>query len=251
MSTEARHLPGLDAANVVKTKAFISAEHKLSSAVSRHGIAVVSGAPGNGKSFTVDRFLRTHPVVTGRTVHWLDMPPNPAPKEVTVRLLSATAIPFNSRDTLYELTELLIPALDGQVVVIDEAQNLKQNALQQVRYFHDQGRAMALPWALILVGSTIDSAMSRAPELHSRVAARVEFEAMDAESLLRAVRDWHPATAALDPKLVLQVDATYGYGNWRRWGQLLSALLDLMSKLPDGTPVTAQHVAAALSVVQG
>ena len=47
------------------------------------------------------------------------MPPNPAPKEVTVRLLSATAIPFNSRDTLYELTELLIPALDGQVVVID------------------------------------------------------------------------------------------------------------------------------------
>lgn len=168
-----------------------------------------------------------------------------------MRLLIATGTPFSSRETLYELTELLIPALDGRVVVIDEAQNLKQNALQQVRYFHDQGRAMAVPWSLILVGSTVDSAMSRAPELHSRVAARVEFTAMDAETLLRAVRDWHPTMAALDPKLILQVDATYGYGNWRRWGQLLSALLDLMAQMPAGTPVTPQHVAAALSVVQG
>lgn len=82
MSTAPRHLPGLDNANVVKTKTVASAEHKLSSSINRHGIAVVSGAPGNGKSFTVDQFLNTHPSVAGRTVHWLDMPPNPAPKEV-------------------------------------------------------------------------------------------------------------------------------------------------------------------------
>lgn len=243
-----RHLPGLDDANVVRTKTTAFAELNLASAIDRNGIAVVHGAPGNGKTFTVDQFLDRHRVPGGRPVHWLDMPPAPAPKEVTVRLLSAIGVPHRTRDSQFELTDQLVPELTGRIVVIDEAQNLRQASLQQVRYLHDMGRAS---WALVLVGSTVDEAMNRAPELGSRVSARIQFAPLEDQALLRAIRAWHPLMETIEPKFLLQLDSTYGYGNWRRWGQLLSALLDLMKQLPTGTTVTPKHLSAALAMVQG
>lgn len=248
MTTLLGHLSGLQDASEVATSAFARAQLVLASTVRRNGIAAVHGPPGNGKTFAVRHFLTHNPACLQRPTHWLDMPPNPAAKEVARRLLTDLDIPHSSRDPEYELTELLVPALSNRVVVIDEAQNLKKNALQQVRYLHDRGNAS---WALVLVGSTINAALGAAPELSSRLAGRAAFDRMDDVALLRALHAWHPLASTLDPELVLQVNSTYGYGNWRRWAQLLSALLDILAAQPAGTVPDQRHIEAALALVQG
>lgn len=246
-TTPSRHLNGLKDASTVGTHTFRKAQAVLREVVNRNGITAVYGQPGNGKTFAVDHFLNHDPAMAHRAWHWLDMPPTPAIKEVTQRLLTGIGVDFDRRDTQYQLTDDLIPALEGRVVVLDEAQNLTAPGLQQVRYLHDRGNGS---WSLVLVGSTVDRTLSGAAELSSRVSGWVKFEHMGQQALLGAVMDWHPVMRQLDRSLLLDIDESYAHGNWRQWGQFLAALLSVLDRQPPGTPPTRQHAAAAMAVVQ-
>lgn len=245
-----RHLPGLDAASTVPTQTFRKAQLLLGDTVRLNGIAAVSGPPGCGKTFAVDHFVRTHPVMQGRQWHWLDMPPQPTTKEVTVRLLDAVGEQRPLRATEYELTELLAPALISlrPVVVVDEAQNLKTNGLQQLRYLHDRGQGRS--WTLLLVGSTVNRSLAGAAELGSRVSSWLAFVPLTGtEPLLRALHAWHPLLAATPAELLLRVDAFYARGNFRLWAQFLRALLSLLEHRPAGTVPDDHLISAALASV--
>ena len=245
-----RHLPGLSTAATVATKTFQQTQMLLGQAVRLNGIAAVSGKPGCGKTFAVDHFVRTHPSMSGRTWHWLDMPPKPTTKEVTVRLLDALGERRPRGATEYELTELLDPALIrlSPVVVIDEAQNLKTDGLQQLRYLHDRGQGRS--WALLLVGSTVKEALNGAAELGSRVSRWVTFTPLsDRAQLLQALRGWHPVFEATSADLLLRVDAVYAQGNFRLWAQFLQTLLFLLERQPPGRDPDSRLFAAALAAV--
>lgn len=254
-----RHLPGLDDAATVATRTFQKTQRLLAQTVSVNGIAAVSGPPGCGKTFAVDHFMRTHPLMRERRWHWLDMPPKPTTKEVTVRLLDALGEHRPRSATEYELTELLAPALNEghPVIVIDEAQNLKSDGLQQLRYLHDRGQGRS--WTLALVGSTVNQALNGAAELGSRVSRWVTFTPLKGtEQLLPTLRDWHPVLSVLSPKLLLRVDEVYARGNFRLWAQFLQALLTLTEIQAGGAGTAnqagdAEHqtllVSAALAAV--
>jgi len=245
-----RHLPGLSAAATVATKTFQQAQMLLGQTVDLNGIAAVSGKPGCGKTFAVDHFVRTHPSMHGRAWHWLDMPPKPTTKEVTVRLLDALGERRPRGATEYELTELLDPALVrlNSVVVIDEAQNLKTDGLQQLRYLHDRGQSRS--WALLLVGSTVKESLNGAAELDSRVSRWLTFKPLtDPDQLLRTLHGWHPVLAATPADLLLRVDEVYARGNFRLWAQFLQTLLFLLGRRPAGTAVDNVLVGAALAAV--
>ena len=230
-----RHLPGLEDAATVTTKTFQKAQLLLAQTVKVNGIAAVSGPPGCGKTFAVDHFVRTHPSMRERRWRWLDMPPKPTTKEVTVRLLDTLGERRPRSATEYELTELLAPALNEghPVIVIDEAQNLKSDGLQQLRYLHDRGQGRS--WTLLLVGSTVNQALNGAAELGSRVSRWVTFTPLTGtEQLLLTLRDWHPMLAAAPPELLLRVDEVYARGNFRLWAQFLQALLTLSERQSTG-----------------
>jgi hypothetical protein len=242
-----RHLTGLGNVATVGTPTFTKAQLLLAKAVALNDVAAVSGPPGCGKTFAVDHFIRTHSVMAQRTWHWLDMPPKPTTKEVTQRLMRGLDLPLPRGATEYELTEELVPVLtdSNRVVVIDEAQNLKPEGLQQLRYLHDR---CSWSWTLVLVGSTVDRSLSGAAELSSRVSAWVRFGPMSDRPLLTALRAWHPVLAEMDPTMLLRIDEVHARGNWRYWAQFLRALLDLLQHTQDPKP-TAKVVAAALAVV--
>ena len=244
-----RHLNGLAGAATVPTEGFQMVQLLLGGAVDLNNIAAVSGPAGSGKSFAVDHFVRTHPAMRGREWHWLDMPPKPTTKEVTVRLMDAVGVRRRRGDTEYDLTELLVPALQGsqRVVVIDEAQNLQTTGLQQLRYLHDRGRPSS--WTLLLVGSTVHTKLSKAQELASRVSAWVQFEPLTDRPLLQALQSWHPVLRDLSPKLLLRIDDIFGRGNFRNWAQFLRALLTLLDQQPAGTIPDTRLVQAALAAV--
>jgi hypothetical protein len=245
---EGRHLSGLGAASTVTTRTFKKAQLLLGKTVALNDIAAVSGPPGCGKTFAVDHFVHHHPAMAGRSWHWLEMPPKPTTKEVTQRLMRGLGVPFHRTATEYELTEDLVPILagTGPVVVIDEAQNLKSDGLQQLRYLHDRGE---WTWTLILVGSTVDRALAGAAELSSRVSAWVRFAPLTETPLLAALQAWHPVLAAMDPALLLRIDEVHARGNWRYWAQFLRALLDLLDRQPTGAVPDPTLVSAALAAV--
>ena len=244
-----RHLAGLQQATAVPTQSFQVAQLLLGEAARVNGIAAVSGPPGCGKTFAVDHFIRTHMRMAGRTWHWLDMPPKPTNKEVAQRLMTGLGLPFSRRDTLYELTEDLAPALEASapVVVIDEAQNLKTDGLQQLRYLHD--RSNGHTWTLLLVGSTVKESLAGAQELASRVSGWVQFSPLTSQPLLETLRSWHPLLAAMPPDLLLRVDEVYARGNFRLWAQFLRALLSFLDRQPAGTLPDDRLVQAALAAV--
>lgn len=235
-----RHWPGVHDAAQVGTTQFKLAQVQLARVVKTGGIAAVSGAPGNGKTFTVDHFLHHNPVMADRDHVWLDFTKKPTTKAVTLRLSLAIGLRPNSRDSEYVLVEDLIPALKDRlaqrplVVCIDEAHHLNADGLQTLRYFHD--RCMPLRpgdppgWALLLVGSTVDRALSGAAELRSRVASWIRFTPLQGKDLLLALRAWHPLLAQMDPELLLELDHDHCRGNWRDWAQFLAAYITTHDK---------------------
>lgn len=247
---DGRHLPGLDDATTVPTRTFQMAQLLLGQTANLNGIAAVSGPPGCGKTFAVDHFVRTHPAMRNRSWHWLDMPPKPTTKEVTVRLLDALGQRRPRGATEYELTELLAPALQASapVVVVDEAQNLKTDGLQQLRYLHDRGGGRS--WTLLLVGSTVNQSLAGAAELGSRVSSWLTFAPLNGtEQLLRTLHSWHPLLVDTPAELLLRVDEFYARGNFRLWAQFLRALLSLLARQPAGTIPDDRIIGAALAAV--
>lgn len=248
----ARHWTGLDGVAAVPTQAFEDAQDRLARVTSINGICVVSGPTGSGKSFSADYFIRHHPAATSRPRYWLQLGHKPTVKAVTIRMLEGLGQRPNPRDSEYVLVEDLIPLLCGSnaVVVIDEAQGLSANALQQLRYFHD--RCMPFEkgdppgWTLILVGTTVDRTLAGVAELRNRVAAWATFTKLDDAELLATLRRWHPTLAELPPSWLLQIDRAYCHGNWRHWAQFLAAYLaqqhDQRPQRSESTPQRAQRL---------
>lgn len=247
-AAEGRHLTGLGDVRTVPTRTFQKAQVMLAQTVRLNDIAAVSGPPGCGKTYAVDHFVRHHAVMADRDWYWLQMPPKPTTKEVTQRLMRGLDLPFARTATEYELTEDLVPKLNGsgRVIVLDEAQNLKSDGLQQLRYLHDRCEGS---WTLILVGSNVDRALAGAAELASRTSAWVRFQPLTDTPLLQALRDWHPVLAQMDPELLLRVDDVHARGNFRNWAQFLRALLGLLERQPASTIPDANLVSAALAAV--
>ena len=242
-------LPGPDVPEgsvVVRTKAFARAQTLLGATVGARDIAAVYGPPGCGKTLAVSYFTKNHPAAEGRGVFWLQMPPRPAAKEVTQRLLGQLGAHRGARTPHYELTELLSPELEGSgaVVVVDEAHHLHRDGLQQLRYYHDRGNNT---WTLILIGSSIDKTLGAAPELDSRVYAWLKFEPLNDTELLTSLRAWHPVLATLTPQTLIDIDRRVGRGNWRRWEHFLNTLLHLHATPTGRQRPIADLVPAALA----
>lgn len=189
-------------------------------------IGAVLGGAGLGKTFATDLAARS----TGIDVVTLDMPTRPAPKEVTVRMLKAVRGFVDTAETQYELTEQIVEELaDGpRVIVIDEAQNLTSEGLNQIRYLHDRPDA---DWALVLVGGQ-DAArtLHSQKQLESRVARWVEVAPLKGDMLISSLRSYHELFQFASTDLLFSIDKAFAHGTWREWARFLQAALRLRQR---------------------
>lgn len=240
-----RHLAGLDDAAVVATTAFRKTQVLCRQTADLREIGLVSGEPGLGKSFAVGEFARG----CGLDTVWLQLPPRPTPKEITVRLLDQLVGAGDTRDVLYDLTEELVAALaTPRLVVLDEAQNLNTVGLNQVRYLHDRPET---DFAMLLVGGAgCEDTIRRDPQLDSRVARRVRFAPLVGDELTDALRAFHPLLAASDAALLHELDERYARGVFRRWARIVQVAAPLAREA--GTPdrLTMRVANATLAAVQ-
>lgn len=200
----------------VDTKDFRKAQLVCREALNHYGIALLSGAPGLGKTHAVGAFRDG----LERPSIYLPMPPRPTSKEIVVRLLRQLGIKPKSRTALYGLVDELLDLLADRphIVIVDEAQNLNFEGLSQLRYLHDRNGGA---WPLLLVGATgCDQLIRSHPELDSRVGTRTTFKPLKGHELLSTLDQMHPLLAATDPELLLQVDDAQCHGVAREWVKL-------------------------------
>lgn len=229
-----------DAPKVVQTPAVAEVIEIIDFLTEMREIGAILGGAGLGKTFSVD----TATAATGLPVVTLDVPPRPAPKEVTVRLLKAVCGFADVGATAYELTEELaeVMAQEPRIVIIDEAQNLTAEGLNQVRYLHDRPDA---DWALVFVGGQ-DAARSlhSQKQLESRVARWQRFEPMRGDELIRSLRSYHEIFQFAPAELLLEIDKVHAHGRWRNWARFLQTALILQKK--SGHDVLDRRFAAAV-----
>lgn len=237
-----RHLAGLpDGCGLLETTGFRLTGQVLKQSVECGEIMAVTGKAGLGKTFAVDYHVRAsgHPWV------WVQIGPAPRPKEVTSRLLKEITGGF-PKGTLYELSDLLVDELrqNPRIVVIDEAQHLGSDGLQQVRYLHDRG---ADSFPLVLTGGEgCAETLQSDPQLADRVGGWVRFEPIPKDRLVGLLAGYHSFYAASDPELLLRVDDLYANGVLRRWARLLKTALALQPSAARLTPELARAVLAVI-----
>ena len=234
-------------AQPVQTAAFQLAQTKLALTIAKNGIAALSGESGCGKTFAITEFLHS-PAMRDRQYTWLDMPPNPAPREVVYRTLTTiTGSSPRARTTLMQLTDELAGLLtgSGRVLIIDEAHNLRSEGLKQLRYLHQRGDAS---FSMILAGSDLIGSLQIVPELRTRVTSMIRFKPLTGDELLPALAAWHPLLNASSPKLLRRVDTDWAHGNFRLWAMFLAAVVDIAENR-NATTLTDKLVAAGLVAV--
>lgn len=206
---------------LAQTGYHVLGEAAVEMAVSDRAIVVFDGLPGLGKTTTA----RHAASQIGRPSAVVLMPPKPLPLgmlRLTYLALTGTT-PKGGRTALEDEILLELADWDG-LLVVDEAQNLRQTGLAELMYLHERsGRS----FAMLLVGHGIEDELTSVPPLDDRVLLRVRFRPLVGVELLETVGALDPRLAgALDRHLV-SLDQRYCAGRLRGWNKVVR-LLDMV-----------------------
>jgi Cdc6-like AAA superfamily ATPase len=219
-----RHWPGTDGAHDVRTRHVMEGLVRAGEAAREHSICALYGPPGLSKTYTAlllaellnipYRYLETKPI-GGRTAFL----------QAVLRKLE---VPFRPRDRSPELLDRMAEACQTtRVLVIDEADRAHDFGMEIIRYCLAQATNRT---TFVLVGWKIDSLIARNPALDSRIAWRHEYQPLDHEDLIAALRAYHHLFADA-PEPLLQRIGSFTEGQFRRIAQVLAAILQ---RLPAG-----------------
>ncbi len=237
------HYRNLRDANVLVTPAFDYAAFALQYAIEAGEIVCFYGDAGHGKTFAAETLVGEYAECDSC---YLTFPGRPSPKRVAAGL--ATALTGVDRDlTLSQLNDVLIDRLAAKktVVIVDEAQRLGIEALEFLRHIHDEvwrktgrtgeGEAFTL---LLVGGNGCFEALTRYPMLRSRVAAWVEFPALNEEQVVDFIRQFHPLYQDVDETLLRMIDEEAMHGNLRDWADFTHKAVSLCKRT--NSPLTEE-----------
>lgn len=223
------HLTGTEDARTVRTRTMNLMRNAVHVAITQNEIAVAYGPPGTGKTLAAHtvtaELLEDFKGVTDvlRVVR-VQVPRSRSPKTLYVEWLHALTGHL-IRGTEYELKYELLDLLgDGRTLsVVDEAQHLGADGLEQVREIYDRIDGNV---PLVVVGSsTVKDVLHASPQLHSRVARPVRFEPINRAELPALLAEYHTLFRDADRALIERIDNRFAHRNFRRWARVLQAAL--------------------------
>lgn len=212
------HFQGLLNASILETSQYQLTSKIIGDLVKLHGMGVIHGPAGSGKTFAVLSELENLSATTALSCYVTE-----AHEEPTMRnTLAAIAIALtgqvpSKREDRFDLTARLIRLLAGpeRLIVVDEAQRLNGKCIEVLRFLHDAKRTH---FSLLLVGGDdCWEVLSRQPMLKSRVVRRLPFQALSPEAIAKLIKNYHPIYYDASPETLLEIDDQYGEGNLRNW----------------------------------
>ena len=228
-------------ASTIKTKPFALAQRACDDIVRRRGMGVLYGDAGTGKSYAAQTWLERARAQTERVTR-IELPSDPTPRYVASTLHRAlTGDP--GAGSLFAITDELLDLLaEPQMLILDEAQRLRYQAVEFLRHLYD---AADTDIALMLVGGNgCWEVISRHPMLLSRVWRPVRFRALVPEEVDRIIPRYHPIYADAHLDVIRLIDDEFAHGNLRDWSGFTATAAEICDE-HDLSAITEQVVRSA------
>jgi DNA transposition AAA+ family ATPase len=239
----ARQFLGLEDAKTMTTTGFGLSQRCVADCVSDLAMGVVYGPAGVGKTFSVEYASENAKI----SPYWFTFTKQPALTHMVKAMLEKlTGIAH--RGERFKLTSDLVQVLaeKPRLIVVDEAQQLNANALDYLRYLHDEPNTQ---FALMFVGGNgCWKTLSRHPMLLSRVYRQVRISALDEEEVMSLMPKYHPIHAGVSLETLLEVNECFASGNFRRWASFTHTIVRLCGERKAKT-YNSKLAAAALSLL--
>lgn len=201
---------GLDTP-LIETSYSQSAIAIASAVTSGNDIVTFDGPPGTGKTTTA----RLVANMTARPCAIATMPDSPVPLDLlrhTFQAISGIRGTGSKYDLQNDLLDLLV-SWNG-VLVVDELANCGVRGMRDLVWLYERTfRA----FALVLVGTGVEEAITPYPQLYGRTMGRVRFAQLRGSELRRALASMDGRLAVTEPVLLAAHDDLACRGNLRRW----------------------------------
>jgi hypothetical protein len=191
-------------AQLVRTSSVRAVAEAVGQAMATQGAVCVFGDPGRGKTAAVRMALGEVPL--GWKVTWVPVPVRSSVAGMRRAVFDALALPGRFPHTSALADAAVAEALgEARVLVVDEAQRLPAPCLEYLQSLWDHPGTRI---TLVLVGAGSERALSRLPQLASRIGAWQEVPRLDAAEVEPAVTGFHPLWRTVPSPEAWQDDPT-------------------------------------------
>ena len=188
-------------------------------AVERGGVVLLSGASGLGKS----TMLAAIQGIAGVRVVNAEIPPGLDRKPVYQLLLRAISGEVSDA-TIPKLQDKIRAALSREptLLIVDEAQRIGLPALLVLRWLK---LSTGSRFGLVLAGIGLHEYVEADESLSTRMKRRVRLTKPDFDTLLPALRQFHPVLSESNcsDEIMKYIHSVYAKGVWRLWATLAEA----------------------------
>jgi type II secretory pathway predicted ATPase ExeA len=200
-------------AAIIGTRSFLCVQEAVKDIAKSRMIGAVYGDSGLGKTFAVETALRSVEGVRTCQIAAGDR----ATARYTLQMLWDELTgeePVGERFKLQrDLRRLL--SEEGYLLLIDEAQYMQRNAIEEIRHLHDHRDT---DFGVVFCGGDrCRQVLESFPMLRSRTQRWVGFEALDLSEVLQIMPSYHPVFACSTTDVLTEIDERFAQGQWRHW----------------------------------
>jgi hypothetical protein len=168
-------------------------------------------------------------VPAGWKVTWVPVRPSVAGMRRAV--FDALALPGRFPHTSALADAAVAGALgEARVLVVDEAQRLPVPCLEYLQSLWDHPGTRI---TLVLCGAGSERALSRLPQLASRIGAWQEVPRLDAAEVAAAMTGFHPLWRTVPASELTWIDQSCAHGTFRTWAALTAHLQNALLTTAD------------------
>jgi hypothetical protein len=216
-------------AQLVRTSSVRAVAEAVGQAMAVQGAVCVFGDPGRGKTVAVRMTLRDVPA--GWKVTWVPVPVRPSVAGMRRAVSDALALPGRFPHTSALADAAVAGALDeARVLVVDEAQRLPMPCLEYLQSLWDHPGTRI---TLVLVGAGSERALTRLPQLASRIGAWQEVPRLTGAEAAAAMTGFHPLWRTVPASDLTWIDRSCAHGTFRTWAALTAYLQNALLTTAD------------------
>ncbi|MFE0358754.1 AAA family ATPase [Streptomyces nigra] len=218
-------------AQLVRTSSVRSVAEAVGQAMAVQGAVCVFGDAGRGKTAAVRMALGEVP--PGWRVTWVPVPVRPSVAGMRRAVFDALALPGRFPHTSALADAAVTGALsEARVLVVDEAQRLPVPCLEYLQSLWDHPSTRI---TLVLCGAGSERALSRLPQLASRIGAWQEVPRLTGAEVATVVTGFHPLWRTVPAPDLTWIDRSCAHGTFRTWAALTAHLQNALLTIADAS----------------